>query len=332
MSFKSIKFNLFIQFLSGIVLLLLLGCTSDESYDNSNFVSEVNTALPDTVNSTTIPFVVVGNNGAIFTSSDGITWDNRSISGLTNSYEGVTYGNGLFMAVSSTNYIYKSTDAITWTKTGVDVSGNPGLEDIIFENSVFVAVGSQGTVLRSTNGTNWVDIDITGEENGLVGITYGSGLFLTASNRKTHYSTDGLIWFSADRAGDKYDIINANGYFYIAEGSDIAKSTNGSSWSNHSMTGVSGSFQSLVYAKELFIGVGSDSIWYTSDITSSWTKITDPLDSSYYYGITYRNNLFVTVGSTGSLSQYGAILTSSDGINWTHRATLTSTSRINAVY
>ena len=106
MSFKSIKFNLFIQFLSGIVLLLLLGCTSDESYDNSNFVSEVNTALPDTDNSTTIPFVVVGNNGAIFTSSDGASWDNRSIDNETLNLNAVTYGNGIFVAVARKDRIY----------------------------------------------------------------------------------------------------------------------------------------------------------------------------------------------------------------------------------
>ena len=58
------KFSKSIHVLTILIFIIFLGCTNDESYDNSDFASEVNTALPDTE---TIPFVVVGNNGAIFT-------------------------------------------------------------------------------------------------------------------------------------------------------------------------------------------------------------------------------------------------------------------------
>ena len=84
--------------------LIVFGCTSDESYDNSGFVSEVNTALPDKDNSTLseIPFVIVGgsdtvgDNKVILSSNDGITWKNISLSSLTfntePSFNDIVYG------------------------------------------------------------------------------------------------------------------------------------------------------------------------------------------------------------------------------------------------
>jgi hypothetical protein len=43
-------------------------------------------------------FVVVGSGGTILTSSDGVTWTQRT-SGTSNRLYGVTYGNGTFVAV-----------------------------------------------------------------------------------------------------------------------------------------------------------------------------------------------------------------------------------------
>ena len=94
--------------------LIFFGCTSDESYDNSGFVSEVNTALPDT---NTIPFVVVGSSGSIYTSLDGISWTNKTIENETNDLRTVTYGDGIFVALAGHDTIYYSTDTNNWTKT-----------------------------------------------------------------------------------------------------------------------------------------------------------------------------------------------------------------------
>ena len=90
------KFSKSIHVLT-VLIFIICGCTSDESYDNSDFVSEVNTALP---NSNTVPFVVVGSSGSIYTSLDGINWNNKSINNESSSFYAVTYGNGIFVALS----------------------------------------------------------------------------------------------------------------------------------------------------------------------------------------------------------------------------------------
>ena len=45
-------------------------------------------------------FIAVGGDGTILTSADGITWTSRT-SGTTSNFYGVTYGNGTFVAVGA---------------------------------------------------------------------------------------------------------------------------------------------------------------------------------------------------------------------------------------
>jgi len=58
--------------------------------------------------------------------ADGITWTSRT-SAADNSWQSVTYGNGLFVAVSydGTNRVMTSPDGITWTsrKSAADNAG-----------------------------------------------------------------------------------------------------------------------------------------------------------------------------------------------------------------
>ena len=161
--------------------LIIFGCTSDESYDNSDFVSEVNTALPD--NSNTVPFVVVGSSGSIYTSFDGISWINKTIENETNDLRVVTYGDGIFVALAGHDTIYYSTDANNWTKTSS--GGNSRIYDVEYGNGVFVAVSASGYVARSTDGKLWSNISATGGDT--KAITFGNNLFYTHTQDDKSY-------------------------------------------------------------------------------------------------------------------------------------------------
>ena len=77
-------------------------------------------------------FVVVGRNGTILTSSDGISWTSRT-SGTSNSLGGVTYGNGTFVTVgysitsSSTSTSDNSTPTITTEKSTTTLTSSDGV-------------------------------------------------------------------------------------------------------------------------------------------------------------------------------------------------------------
>jgi hypothetical protein len=59
--------------------------------------------------------MVVGENGTILTSLDGISWTKRH-SGTSEYLYEVTFGNGLFVSVGESGTILTSTNRKSWTK------------------------------------------------------------------------------------------------------------------------------------------------------------------------------------------------------------------------
>ena len=91
-----------------------------------------------------------------YTSSNGTSWTARSI-GTTADWRGVTYGNGLFMALSSMSTCITSSDGITWTvrSTMPLQSGiTPAWTGLAYGANVFVAAGAQASTGRYTAVTN----------------------------------------------------------------------------------------------------------------------------------------------------------------------------------
>src|SRR5207248_56089 len=81
-------------------------------------------------------FVAVGNNGLILTSPDGATWTSRN-SGA-DSFFGVAYGGGLFMAVGAATMT--SADGIIWSN---QISPE-FLYSVAYGGGLFAAVGGDG--------------------------------------------------------------------------------------------------------------------------------------------------------------------------------------------
>jgi len=71
----------------------------------------------------------------------GLQWSNR-ITANTNQQTGVTYGNGVFVAVGGGGSIQTSTNGTTWTnRTTANTSTQNG---VAYGNGVFVSVGESG--------------------------------------------------------------------------------------------------------------------------------------------------------------------------------------------
>jgi hypothetical protein len=91
-------------------------------------------------------FVVVGWNGTILTSRDGVNWTKQA-PGTSNGLQGVAYGNGTFVAVGNSGTILTSRDGVRWTQRSLPTKG--WLTGVAYGNSTFVAVGWYGTILTS---------------------------------------------------------------------------------------------------------------------------------------------------------------------------------------
>ncbi|MDT7910160.1 MAG: hypothetical protein RQ912_09555, partial [Thermus sp.] len=101
---------------------------------------------------------------------------------------GVTYGNGLFVAVGSRGTILTSRDGVNWTEQ-TSGTGNR-LNGVTYGNGLFVAVGRHGTILTSRDGVNWTEQT---SKAGLNGVTYGNGLFVAVGRDVGSYGDYGII-------------------------------------------------------------------------------------------------------------------------------------------
>lgn len=114
---------------------------------------------------------------------------------VDNDWEGVAYGNGTFVAVSSTgsgNRVMTSTDGITWTSRASASDSN--WQAVTYGNGLFVAVGTNA-VMTSTDGISWTSrTAVNGSWDSVAGC---GNMFVAVSSVTSPYvmsSPDGITW------------------------------------------------------------------------------------------------------------------------------------------
>jgi hypothetical protein len=239
----------------------------------------------------------------------GTTWTLRN---LGNDLFGVTYGNGLFVAVGGDGAILTSPDGVTWTaRTSVT---SYSLYSVTYGDGLFVAVGRNGAILTSPDGVNWTQ-QTSGTSDGLSNVTYGNGMFVAVGGYGTILtSPDGVNW-TARASGTSnilYGVTYGNNTF-VAVGGDgtILTSSNGVNWTVRFLE-TSYIFTEVTYGNGMFVVVGLSPLGgavFTSSDGVNWTERAWGA-IGYLYGVTYANDTFVAVG-------FDTLLTSPDGVNWT---------------
>lgn len=236
-------------------------------------------------------YLVVGWNGTIMTSPDGITWTSRA-SGATQDLWDVAYGNGTLVAVGDSDLV-TSPDGITWTAR---TSGATNvLSAVAYGANIFVTVGWGGTILSSPDGSSWT-ARTSGTTNSLYGLTYAAGKFVAVGDSGTILtSQDGINWSSQVSSVTErlQGVAYGEGTFLaVGEKGIVLWSSDGASWNSS-------------YSVSFMIGM-------TFGATQT------------LLGVAYGGGSFVAAGTNG------AIVTSPDGSNWTTHVTGT-TSMLNSV-
>ncbi|MBI5483048.1 MAG: hypothetical protein HY888_01135 [Deltaproteobacteria bacterium] len=154
------------------------------TYGNGTFVAVSEVETQPTFN----PFVP-SLPGVPLTSSDGITWTKQSFGGSYNIY-GVTFGNGLFVAVGSSGAILTSPDGITWTQ---QASGTGNLlVGATFGDNIFMVVGQNGSVFVSADGVTWSPRE-SGTSTYLYRAAWGNTKFVAVGYLGTIASSPDLV-------------------------------------------------------------------------------------------------------------------------------------------
>jgi hypothetical protein len=138
------------------------------------------------------PVCLFGSNGFVVTSADDAmqTWKLVGLPDQRYGVAGLTYGNGLFVAVTQTGCsgcgpsletgaIFTSPDGTTWTQRAT----TQGMFAVTYGVRGFVAVGWLGTIMTSTDGITWTSTQVSASNASAIqfhGVAYGDGDYVAA--------------------------------------------------------------------------------------------------------------------------------------------------------
>ena len=153
----------------------------------------------------------------------GDSWTARTAA-AANEWTSVTYGNGLFVAVSKSgtnNRVMTSPDGITWTARASAVDNE--WTSVTFGNGLFVAVANTGAgnrVMTSPDGVTWSS-RTSAADNSWASVTYGAGLFVAVANsgagNRVMTSPDGIAWTIRVSAADNpWNGVTYRGNLFVA--------------------------------------------------------------------------------------------------------------------
>ena len=266
----------------------------------------------------------------------GMNWTSGTPA-LVTAWNAVTYGNGLFVAVSFSgtgNRVMTSTDGINWI--GRTQASNNQWWSVTYGNGLFVAVASTGTgnrVMTSTDGITWT-ARISAADNQWRSVTYGNGLFVAVASSGTGNrvmtSQDGINWSIRNSAADNewYSVTYGNGLFVAVAstgtGNRVMTSPDGFTWTIRT-SAADNNWTSVTYGNGIYVAVsntGSGNRVMTSSDGFTWTIRTSASNNNWSC-ISYGNGLFVAL-QTVVVGTNNLIMTSTDGIIWALQTSFTN--------
>ncbi|MEK7951055.1 PKD domain-containing protein [Luteolibacter soli] len=220
--------------------------------------------------------------GAIYTSPNGTTWTRRSFSG--SSLKDVAFGGGVYVAVGEAGALWRSTNGTTWSPvpSGVSVNingvsyGNGGFVAVGAAND-----GGSGIVLTSPDGNTWTNTSAAAgllSWHGFYDVQYCNDRFLASGwYTKIRHSTNNGASFTTTQTGTRQIPAFAYGngiYFAAGVDKDNANadinliSTDGANWSALTTAGQDDR-NATVFYNNTFITVGANgSIRQSATVTA----------------------------------------------------------------
>jgi len=244
--------------------------------------------------------VLVQSSNKIMTSSDGVTWTERTLPS-SELWSCITYDNGKFViAAYGTNKAATSTDGITWTARTLPSSQY--WHRATYGNGLFVIIEAvSNKAATSSDGVTWTERTLPSSELWSA-VAYGNGVFVIVadSSNKAATSSDGITWTARTLPSFSSwkNLAYGNGLFIaIAEGTDkAATSPDGITWTARTLPSTN-NWRGVLYGDFLFVMLshGSD-ITLTSPDGITWTQLAMPT-TLYASGIAYGNGRFIALSS-----------------------------------
>ena len=263
------------------------------------------------------------------TSEDKTGWNdslklysvNAELPSISSVWRGLVYGDGKFIATSSSYQVARSSDGITWTEYSMRIGSGDWL--ITYGNDKFVCIQKSKSTAAgySSDGITWTKTTMPSSDFLWQDVCYGNGKFVAVSTNDSSisaYSSDGITWTQTamPSTGNWYSVTYGNGKFVAVsrQSSTAAYSIDGITWT--ATTIPFADYMSVAYGNGKFVAVGGSISAYSNDGVT-WIENALPFSGSI---VVYGNNKFLlTPFSVTKTAAY-----SSDGITWTKCKMLSS--------
>ena len=243
-------------------------------------------------------------------------WQWRLPSPQGNNLNGITYGNGRFVAVGAYETVISSPDGTNWTL--IRVGGPTNLQSVAWGNNVYVAVGERGLVLTSPDGIAWTRRAPVAMD--LFSVEYGNDLFVAVGGTwGTNFiivSVDGVNWMQrplpaiTPPTAPLKDVTYAASQFVAVAARQGIRSQYGLDWETNQMPPYVYELDAVAYGNGRFVATGPYTILSSTNNATSWASAANFV-GHYNSGVAFGNGYFVIVGDNG-VAGY-----STNGHNWT---------------
>ena len=223
--------------------------------------------------------VGVGLDGALLRSADGVHWTQFGRIGREHLYD-VIWTGSQFVAVGSEGAIYTSGDAITWNKNKTFTTET--LQAVCWNGSMLVVVGDKGTVLTAKG----------------INLGYGESWYKRVTTMMDSFYD--VTWFN---------------HLFVAVGSNGAMYTSPDAvtWAAR-VSNTTRKLSKLASHAGMLVAVGDAGTILLSNNGIDWA-VQSSGTAKNLRGVQWVNQQFMVVGWQ---ENPGFILTSTDGVSWSH--------------
>src|SRR5574341_756833 len=258
-------------------------------------------------------FLAAGDGYYSFTSPDGVEWTRLDNSLLD--INQMIWDGGKYVAATDYGDMYTSAYGNSWTMRYNGSLFNH-LRGLAWSGSMFVATGADDWIVTSPDAITWTERTLPVTYHNVNDVAWdGSKFVAVKSDGSILTSPTGSDWTpQASITTSMLQGITWSGSKFCVVGlGTAATSTNGTAWTTTTITAAF--LDRVAWSNTLNMFVAVDPLGghiQTSPDCVTWTD--KPQPSKGLFNIAWANNQFLAVGSPGE------IITSSDGVNWTTRA------------
>ncbi len=257
-------------------------------------------------------FLSIGNDGTVYFSKDGRTW-NSSVIESNDPIVDVVWTGREYAALSvafdtkpdSYNIlksdVYTSLDGINWICTGCIKQKN--IDKLFYFDNRYFALGRDGEILVSEDTKNWIAAN-TSTDNWLSGLAWNGKQFVSVGMFGTIISSsDGINWSKqvSKCNSDLYSVIwNGNTFAVAGDWKTVSISKDGISWSTTTSTSLC-SLENVIWDGEKFLFIENvGEIYSTKGLKRPTLIATSSLGSPS--SIAWNGECYIMVGRNGTIA------------------------------